>query len=138
MLGEGRGREVVGIRRPATGRRDEGDDGRTRGRPPKQRICHAESSIVPHEEVHMSGSQSQVWVAYHDGHTLIRADAIMAIGQEDGQVTARLAGPDGLEVLLADGTGDDMPIPDDFHCQLIRAVAEAAYSRRRPADPRVP
>jgi hypothetical protein len=76
----------------------------------------------------MSGSQSQVWVAGHDGRTLIRADVIMAVGQEDGQVTARLAGPDGLEVLLGDGTGDDAPIPDDFHCQLIRAVAEAAYA----------
>lgn len=31
MLGEGRGRRVVGIRRSATGRRDEGDDDRTRG-----------------------------------------------------------------------------------------------------------
>jgi|SRR3569833_1384170 hypothetical protein len=76
----------------------------------------------------MSGSQSQVWVAGHDGRTLIRADAIMAVRQEAGQVTARLAGPDGLEVLLAAGTDDDAPIPDDFHCQLIRSVAEAAYA----------
>lgn len=49
----------------------------------------------------MSGSQSQVWVAGHDGRTLIRADAITAICQENGQVTARLAASEGLEVLLA-------------------------------------
>jgi hypothetical protein len=76
----------------------------------------------------MSGSQSQVWVGGHDGRTLIRADAIMAVGQAGGQVTARLAGPDGLEVLLAAGTDDDTPIPDGFHRQLVRAVAEAAYA----------
>lgn len=55
----------------------------------------------------MSGSQSQVWVAGHDGHTLIRTDAITAVCQENGQVTARLAGSEGLEVLLAAGTDDD-------------------------------
>lgn len=78
----------------------------------------------------MSGSQvqSQVRVAGHDGRTPIRADAIMAVGQEDGQVTARLAGADGLEVLLVAGTDDDAPILDGFHRQLIRAVAEAAYA----------
>jgi hypothetical protein len=72
----------------------------------------------------MSGSQSQVWVAGQDGHTLIRADTIVAIGHGGGTVTARLAGVDGPEVLLAAGS-DGAPVPDDFHRQLIRAVTES-------------
>ena len=73
----------------------------------------------------MSGFQSQVWVADQDGRALIRADAIVAVGHAGGQVTARLAAVNEPEVLLATGS-DDAPVPDDFHRQLIRAVAESA------------
>jgi hypothetical protein len=72
----------------------------------------------------MFGSQSQVWVAGQDGYTLIRADAIVAVGNVDGKVTARLAGVDGAEVVLAAGS-DGAPVPDGFHRQLIRAVTES-------------
>jgi hypothetical protein len=79
---------------------------------------------VPQEEARMFGSQSQVWVADQDGRVLIRADTIVAVGHGGGRVTARLAGANEPEVLLAAGS-DDAPVPDDFHRQLIRAVTES-------------
>jgi hypothetical protein len=75
----------------------------------------------------MAGSHSHVWVAAQDGHTLIRADAIVAVGRGAGQVTAQLTGVGEPEVVLVAGA-DDAPIPDDFHRQLVRAVAEAAHA----------
>lgn len=73
----------------------------------------------------MPGLPSQVWVAGHDGRALIRADAIAAVDNGHGRVTAQLSSVGEHDVLLAVGT-DDAPVPDDFHRQLIRAVAEAA------------
>lgn len=73
----------------------------------------------------MTGLPSQVWVAGQDGRALIRADAIVAVDNGHGGVTVQVSGLGEHDVLLAVST-DDAAVPDDFHRQLIRAVAEAA------------
>jgi hypothetical protein len=81
---------------------------------------------VPLKEAHMAGSQSQVWVASQDGRALFRAEMIVAVAiDQHGYVTAQLPGAGQHDVPLTAGSAD-APIPDDFHRQLIRAIAQSA------------
>ncbi|HEV7931791.1 MAG TPA: hypothetical protein VGP70_05645 [Actinomadura sp.] len=95
----------------------------------KVRACHSgedQKLVVPLQEARVSESQSQVWVAGRDERALIRAEAIVAVTMdENGHVTAHLPGVGQHDVPLAAGSAET-PIPDDFHRQLIRAVAESA------------
>jgi hypothetical protein len=67
-----------------------------------------------------------VWVARTDGSDIVRAEAIVGVGLDlDGNVTARVAGDDGASVKLVVSNGQHgQHIPDDFHRQLIRVLAE--------------
>jgi hypothetical protein len=70
----------------------------------------------------------EVWVAKDDGSELVRAEAIAAVGRDyTGTVTARLSGGEGSAVtLVAVASHEGKHTPDDFHRQLIRAVAQLA------------
>jgi len=80
-----------------------------------------------------------VWVVKDDGTGIVRAGVIVAVGRDDnGSITARLAGDDGADVtLVAHERHEGMRTPDDFHRQLIRVVAElsdaAGAAAVRPA-----
>jgi hypothetical protein len=67
-----------------------------------------------------------VWVAKDDGTDIVRADAIVSVGIDyNGNVTAQLAGSEELTVtLVVPGHQDGQHTPDDFHRQLIRALAQ--------------
>jgi hypothetical protein len=67
-----------------------------------------------------------VWVARADGSDIVRAEAIVGVGLDlNGNVTARVAGDDGVSVKLVVSDGQHgQHIPDDFHRQLIRVLAE--------------
>jgi hypothetical protein len=70
----------------------------------------------------------EVWVAKEDGSDLVRAEAIVGVGRDyTGTVTARLAGGEGSAVTLVTvASHEGKHTPDDFHRQLVRAVAQLA------------
>ncbi|HEY2127029.1 MAG TPA: hypothetical protein VGH77_07575 [Streptosporangiaceae bacterium] len=67
-----------------------------------------------------------VWVATDDGSDIVRAGDIAAVGRDyNGTVTARLGDGDGSAVtLVAVAAHEGKHTPEDFHRQLIRAVAQ--------------
>jgi hypothetical protein len=69
---------------------------------------------------------TNVWVANDDGTEIIRARDITGASLEyDGNVTVRLTGADSSIITIAGHrTHDEEHRPDDFHRQLIRAVAQ--------------
>jgi hypothetical protein len=69
---------------------------------------------------------AHVWVAKDDGTDMVRAEEIARVGiDDDGTVTAQLTSGDGATVTLVDpSTQHGEHTPDDFHRQLIRALAE--------------
>jgi hypothetical protein len=69
---------------------------------------------------------AHVWVAKDNGTEMIRAEEIARVGTDyDGTVTAQLTSGDGATVTLVDSsTQHGQHMPDDFHRQLIRALAE--------------
>ena len=70
----------------------------------------------------------EVWVAKDDGSDLVRAEAIAAVGRDyNGTVTIRLSGGEGSTVTLVTvASHEGKHTPDDFHRQLVRAVAQLA------------
>ena len=66
-----------------------------------------------------------VWVAKDDGSELVRAEAIAAVARDyTGTVTARLSGGEQSAVTLVTVVSHEgKHTPEDFHRQLIRAVA---------------
>jgi hypothetical protein len=76
----------------------------------------------------MSGMVPEVWVAASGSHDMVRADAIVMLRlDETGRLTAQLRDDAKVSVTLLAGSPGAHP-PDDFHRQLIRAVAELADS----------
>ena len=74
----------------------------------------------------MGGTAPEVWIAASDSHDMIRADAIVVVRLEGGgRVTAQLRDAAEASVTLVDDSAS-VPLPPDFHRQLIRAVAELA------------
>jgi hypothetical protein len=73
-------------------------------------------------------SAPEVWVAKDDGSDLVRAGAIVAVGRDyTGTVTVHLSGAEGSAVTLVTVTSHEgKHTPDDFHRQLVRAVAQLA------------
>jgi hypothetical protein len=69
---------------------------------------------------------AHVWVTKDDGSDIVRAEVIARVGIDDkGLVTAQLTSGDGAMVTLVEpGTQHGHHTPDDFHRQLIRALAE--------------
>jgi hypothetical protein len=69
---------------------------------------------------------ADVWISNDDGTEIVRARDIAIAGLDyDGNVTVRLAGGDGTVVTIAGHRAHhDEHRPDDFHRQLIRAIAE--------------
>lgn len=69
---------------------------------------------------------TDVWVANDDGTEIVRARDVAVAGLDhDGNVTVRLAGGDGAAVTVAGRRAHhDEHRPEDFHRQLIRAIAE--------------
>ncbi len=69
---------------------------------------------------------TDVWVANDEGTELVRARDISAASLDyDGNVTVRLIGGEGGAVTIAGHRAHhEEHRPDDFHRQLIRAVAE--------------
>ena len=67
-----------------------------------------------------------VWVARADGSDIVRAEAIVGVGVDlHGNITARVAGGDGAAVtLVVSGTQIGPHIPEGFHRELIRILAE--------------
>jgi hypothetical protein len=67
-----------------------------------------------------------VWVARADGSDVVRAESIVGVGVDlHGNITARVAGGDGASVtLVVSGTQHGPHIPDGFHRELIRVLAE--------------
>jgi len=67
-----------------------------------------------------------VWVARADGSDIVRAEAIVGVGVDlHGNITARVAGGDRASVtLVASDTRDGPHVPDGFHRELIRILAE--------------
>ncbi len=73
-------------------------------------------------------SVPEVWVAKDDGSELVRAEAILAVGRDyTGTVTIRLCGSEASAVTLVTVVSHEgKHTPDDFHRQLVRAVAQLA------------
>ncbi|HEY9240809.1 MAG TPA: hypothetical protein VIP48_02415 [Streptosporangiaceae bacterium] len=71
---------------------------------------------------------SEVWVAKDDGSELVRAGAIAAVSRDyTGTVTVRLSGGEQSAVTLVTvASHGGKHTPDDFHRQLLRAVAQLA------------
>jgi hypothetical protein len=69
-----------------------------------------------------------VWVAKDDGSELVRAEAIAAASRDyTGTVTVRLSGGEQSAVTLVTvASHEGKHTPEDFHRQLIRAVAQLA------------
>jgi hypothetical protein len=69
-----------------------------------------------------------VWVAKDDGSELVRAGTIAAVSRDyTGTITVRLSGGEQSAVtLVAVVSHEGKHTPEDFHRQLIRAVAELA------------
>ncbi|MEW2357520.1 hypothetical protein [Spirillospora sp. NPDC029432] len=71
---------------------------------------------------------SEVWIEAAGGHDMVRADAIVMLRlDKTGRLTAQLRDDAKVSVSLLGGATGARP-PDDFHRQLIRAVAELADS----------
>jgi hypothetical protein len=69
----------------------------------------------------------EVWVAKDDGSDLVRAEAIAAVGRDyTGTVTARVSGEGAAVTLVTVASHEGKHTPDDFHRQLVRAVAQLA------------
>jgi hypothetical protein len=66
-----------------------------------------------------------VWVTNDDGTEIVRAGEIVGVSLDyDGNVTARLAGREGVAVMLVGHrTHHDEHRPGDLHRQLIRLIA---------------
>jgi hypothetical protein len=73
---------------------------------------------------------TDVWIANDDGTEIVRAREITGVGLDyDGNVTVRLAGGEGGVVTVAGHRSHhEGHRPDDFHRQLVRAVAELSDS----------
>jgi hypothetical protein len=71
---------------------------------------------------------TEVWVAKDDGSELVRAGAIAAVSRDyTGTVTVRLSGGEQSVVTLVTVVSPEgKHTPDDFHRQLVRAVAQQA------------
>jgi hypothetical protein len=71
-----------------------------------------------------------VWVANDDGSHIVRARDISSVGLDyDGNITARLVGPEGAIVtLVAHRALHNEQKPGDLHRQLIRVVAQLSDS----------
>ncbi len=71
-------------------------------------------------------SAPEVWVAKDDGSELVRAEAIVAVSRDyNGTVAVRLSGGEQSPVpLVTVASHEGKHTPDDFHRQLIRAVAQ--------------
>ena len=71
---------------------------------------------------------AEVWVAKDDGTELVRAGTIAAVSRDyTGTVTVRLSGGEQSAVTLVTVISHEgKHTPDDFHRQLIRAVAQLA------------
>jgi hypothetical protein len=69
---------------------------------------------------------AHVWVAKDDGSDIVRAEVIARVGIDyDGNVTAQLTNGEGATVRLVEPSiQHGHRTPDDFHRQLIRALAE--------------
>ena len=69
---------------------------------------------------------AHVWVAKDDGTDVVRAEEIARVGiDHDGTLTAQLTSGDGATVTLVDpSTQRGQHTPEDFHRQLIRALAQ--------------
>jgi hypothetical protein len=69
---------------------------------------------------------AHVWVAKDDGSDIVRAEVIARVGIDyDGNVTAQLTDGEGATVTLVEpSTQHGQHTPDDFHRQLIRALAQ--------------
>ena len=67
-----------------------------------------------------------VWVAKDDGSEIVRAEAIAAVSRDyTGTVTVRLSGGEQSAVTLVTVVSHEgKHTPEDFHRQLIRAVAQ--------------
>ena len=72
----------------------------------------------------------EVWVASEEGTGIIRARDISAVGlDEDGNVTARLAGREGpIVALAARRAHHGERQPGGLHRQLIRVIAQLSDS----------
>ncbi|WP_165488325.1 hypothetical protein [Actinomadura formosensis] len=72
----------------------------------------------------MSKTVPEVWIETGGGHDMVRADAIVMLRlDETGRLTAQLRDDAKVSVTLLKGSSGSPP-PDDFHRQLLRAVAE--------------
>jgi hypothetical protein len=71
---------------------------------------------------------AEIWVAKDDGTELVRAKTIAAVSRDyTGAVTVRLSGGEQSVVTLVTVVSPQgKHTPDDFHRQLIRAVAQLA------------
>ena len=71
---------------------------------------------------------SEVWVGKDDGSELVRAGSIAAVSRDHtGAVTVRLSGGEQSAVTLVTVVSPEgKHTPDDFHRQLVRAVAQLA------------
>jgi hypothetical protein len=71
---------------------------------------------------------AEIWVAKDDGTELVRARTIAAVSRDyTGTVTVRLSGGEQSAVTLVTVVAPQgKHTPDDFHRQLIRAVAQLA------------
>jgi hypothetical protein len=69
---------------------------------------------------------SEVWVARDDGSELVRAETIAAVSRDyTGTVSVRLSGGEQSAVTLVTVISHEgKHTPDDFHRQLLRAVAQ--------------
>lgn len=68
----------------------------------------------------------EVWVGKDDGSELVRAGTIAAVSRDyTGTVTIRLAGGEQPTVALVTvASHEGKHTPDDFHRQLLRAMAQ--------------
>ena len=82
-------------------------------------------------------SVPEVWVAKDDGSELVRAEAILAVGRDyTGTVTIRLCGSEASAVTLVTVVSHEgKHTPDDFHRQLVRAVAQLADAAQAAGGP---
>jgi hypothetical protein len=71
---------------------------------------------------------AEIWVAKDDGSELVRAGDIAAVSRDyTGTVAVRLSGGEQATVTLVTVVSHEgKHTPDDFHRQLIRAVAQLA------------
>jgi hypothetical protein len=76
----------------------------------------------------MSVTVPGVWIAAGGGRDIVRADAIVMLRLDaTGRLTAQLRDDAKVSVTLLEGSAETQP-PEDFHRQMIRAVAQLADS----------